>query len=438
MIAPTRRAALLLLALLPAALLPALVWPRLWVLWALGLSLALTATLADALLAPPASRLRLEAGAPGSLFVGHAGRLALRVDAGGWPVPVRAQALVDLDPRFEPQPAQPLALPGGRRVEVAFALHAGRRGQLAVEAAWLRWTGPLRLAQRARRFALDRDVAVVPDVRPVRDAALRFSSAQRALAGLKVERFLGEGSEFDSLKDYVPGLDHRAIDWKASARRRRLVAREYRAERNHQVVLAFDTGRLMSEPLSGLARLDHAIHAALLVSWVALRTGDRVGLAAFDDRPRRFLDPHGGPRAFHALRGETARLDYSQAETNFTLGLLELARRLTRRSLVVVLTDFVDTITAELMVDNLGRLARRHLVLFVALSDTALHESASARPRGVDDLGRAVVARGLLHEREVVLLKLRRLGVHCIDAAPAAVSTRLVNRYLELRRREMV
>lgn len=437
MMAPTRRAARLLLALFPAALLPALAAPWLWSPWAVGLSLALTAMLADALLAPPAARLRLDAQAPGSLFVGEPGRLVLRLGSGGWPVRVPAEALADLDPRFEPQPALPVTLPLTGRAEVAFTLDARRRGTLGVEAAWLRWTGPLRLVQRVRRIALGREIAVVPDVRPVRDAALRFSSS-RAGAGLKVERFVGEGSEFESLVDYIPGLDHRAIDWKASARRRRLVAREYRAERNHEVLLAFDTGRLMSEPLAGLARLDHAIHAGLLVAWVALATGDRVGLAAFDDRPRRFLAPRGGVRAFHGLQRESARLDYSQAETNFTLGLLELARRLTRRSLVVVLTDFVDTVTAELMVDHLGLLARRHLVLFVALSDASLAGWAGAPPHSFDALGRAVLARGLLHEREGVLRHLRRLGVHCVDAPPAALSTRLVNRYLELRRREMV
>lgn len=439
MIAPTRRAALGLLALFPVALLPALVAPGLWAAWAAGLALVLTALVADVLLAPPASRLRLEADVPDSLFVGQgrAGRLRLRLESGAWPVSVPVELLVDLDPRFEPQPAQALRLERGARLALEVVLDARRRGTLVIDAAWLRWSGPLGLVQRVRRVALDRRVAVVPDVRPVREAALRMAT-RRARVGLKVERFRGEGSEFESLIDYVPGLDQRALDWKASARRRRLVAREYRAERNHQVLLAFDTGRLMSEPLLGLPRLDHAVHAALLLGWVALATGDRVGLAAFDDRPRRFFEPRGGVRAFHGLHRESARLDYSQAETNFTLGVLELARRLTRRSLVVVLTDFVDTVTSALMVDHLAHLARRHLVLFVALSDPELPLWAAAPPLGVDALGRAVLARGLLNERDSVLRRLRRLGVHCVDAPPAGVSARLVNRYLELRRRELV
>lgn len=437
MSAPTPRAVRLLAALVPAALLPAVVGAHLWPAWAVGVSVALTALLADALLAAPGARLHLAAEAPAVLSVGQTRRLLLHVDL-DWPLATRGEATLDLDARFEHAQPQALALAAGRRTPVAFDLRALRRGQLVVEAAWLRWRGPLGLVQRVRRFALARELAVVPDLRPVRDAALRFGAVRSARVGLKVERFVGEGTEFEALKDYVPGLDQRALDWKASARRRRLVVREYRAERNHQVLTVFDTGRLMSEPLGGLARLDHAIHSGLLLAWVALRSGDRVGLAAFDERPRCYVAPRGGPATFAALQRESARLAYTQSETNFALGLLEPARRLTRRSLVVVMTDFVDTVAAELMLDHLGRLARRHLVLFVALSDAALRAWADVRPRQVEDLGRAVVSRGLLHEREGVLLKLRRLGVHCLEAEPGALSTRLVNRYLELRRRELV
>jgi uncharacterized protein (DUF58 family) len=138
------------------------------------------------------------------------------------------------------------------------------------------------------------------------------------------------------------------------------------------------------------------------------------------------------------LQQRTADLQYSRAETNFTLGLVELDRRLKRRSLVVVLTDFVDTVTAELMVENLGRLARRHLVLFTTLRDQALVETADGAPRDLTDLNRAMVARDLLREREVVLLRLRRLGAHCIEAPPGGLSTRLINRYLDIKRRELV
>jgi uncharacterized protein (DUF58 family) len=163
-----------------------------------------------------------------------------------------------------------------------------------------------------------------------------------------------------------------------------------------------------------------------------------VGLFAFDEQVRLFAEPQGGVSAFRRLQAQTAGIEYSRCETNFTLGLLELGRRLRRRSLVVVLTDFVDSVTAELMVENLGRLGRSHLLLFVALRDLAVEALAAGAPRDLDGLNRAVTAQDLLREREVVLSRLRRQGVHCIDEPPGLVSTQLINRYLDLKRRERV
>jgi uncharacterized protein (DUF58 family) len=180
------------------------------------------------------------------------------------------------------------------------------------------------------------------------------------------------------------------------------------------------------------------VNAALLLGYFGLRTGDRVGLYGFDERPRSFHEPVAGVNAFPRLQAATAELDYSSAETNFTLGLAELSLRLRRRSLVVLLTDFVDTVSAELMLENLDRLARRHLVVFVTLRDPTLGDIAGARPQTSLDLHRAVVAYDFVRERDVVLARLRRMGVTTIDAAPGEVSVQLLNRYLDIRRREMI
>jgi uncharacterized protein (DUF58 family) len=185
-------------------------------------------------------------------------------------------------------------------------------------------------------------------------------------------------------------------------------------------------------------RLDHAVASALLLAYVSLRLGDRVGLFGFDRAARAWTEPQGGLGAFPRLRAASAALEYSRDETNFTLGLAELSTRLRRRSLVVVFTDFVDTVTAELMIENLTRLARRQLVVFVALRDPDLDAVALGRPRRLSDVYRSVVASDFVRERERVLARLRRLGVACVDAAPGAVSARLVNRYLDIKRRELV
>ncbi|HVR09626.1 MAG TPA: DUF58 domain-containing protein [Thermoanaerobaculia bacterium] len=431
---PTARAIALAALGLPPALLPALGAVRLWIVWPVFLGLLTLALAADARLSPRRGQLAATVELPGAIAIGERGlaRLTLRAP---WRLPVIVA--VDLSDRLVAQPRLhgEASLEGG---VLTCPLLAKRRGRVAVERLWVRYTGPLGLIARVVVIEVGREVLVVPDTRPVRAAALRFEAERNAGAGQKIERYTGDGSEFDSLREHVHGDDSRAIDWKASAHHKRLVARQNRAERNHQVVLAVDTGRLMAEPLAGVPRLDHAATAALLLGYVSLRTGDRAGLAGFDSRLGLWLAPRSGLGAFQALQRGAGRLEYSSVETNFTLALTTLGARLTRRSLVVVLTELVDTVTAELMVENLSRLARRHAVIFVAMQDPGLAALAAAAPRDLRAMNRAVVAAGLLRDREVVLRELAQRGIHALDASPQRVQARLINTYLEIKRRELI
>lgn len=436
MIVPTRRAVVVAAAAVPVALLAAVVDRHLWGAWAVASALGLLLLAIDAALAVAPRHLVVRVEAPERAAVGASTALSVHLTA---PRDVaRLEVLVEVDPRFEGPAELTAALRGGQPVDLTLPLRPRRRGTLTVDEAWLRWTGPLGLASRQARVPVGRVVLVAPNLAPVRATALRFFGSRDAAAGVQVERYIGDGTEFDALREYVPGLDPRAITWKASARHRRLLVQEFRAERNHQVILALDTGHLMAEPLEGVTRLDHAVTSALLLAYVSLRLGDRVGLFGFDRAARVWTAPQGGIGAFARLQAATAALDYSHEETNFTLGLTELSTRLRRRSLVVVFTDFADTVSAELMLENVARLARRQLVLFVALRDPSLDAIALGAPERLSDVYRAVVASDLTRERERVLGRLRRMGVLCLDAAPSSLSTRLVNRYLDVKRRELV
>lgn len=435
MIVPTRRAVVALTAGFPLALLPAVASARLWPLWAAALGATVAALIVEWLLVAPPHRITLLAHPPAMLYIGERETLALELRS-GWPWPVVLDVLCDFSEELAPQAAMRATVgPSTTRIQVP--LVPLRRGTAAARATWLRWRGPLGLLQWTVERSLALELPVVPNIRAVRGAALRFFAARQLVAGLKLERYQGDGSEFESLREHAAGFDTRAIDWKASARHRKLLSRQYRAERNHAVVIAIDSGRLMSEPMDGIPKLDHAINASLLLACVALKTGDRVGLFAFDDRVRHFSGPRGGVHSFGRLQQQTAAIAYSYAETNFTSCLVDLGQRLHRRTLIVVLTDFVDSVTAELMIDNLARLGRNHLVLFVALRDVSLDGLARAEPRGLVDLNRAVSAHDLVRERDAVIGRLRRQGVHCVDAPPVEVSTRLINSYVYAKRREL-
>jgi uncharacterized protein (DUF58 family) len=435
---PTARAIVLAVLATPLALLPALTAGRLWPFWPASLGLLVLALAADALLAPRRRQLAATVALPPAIAIGEGGEARLTLRA---PRPLPVTVAVDLSDKLEPQPLL-RGLAGAAASDgeptMTCRLEPRRRGRIAVERLWVRYSGPLGLVGRVAVFEIGREAVVVADTRPVRAAALRLESERHLHAGWKIERYRGDGSELDSLREYVRGDDPRAIDWKASAHHKKLVARQNRAERNHQVVLAVDTGRLMAEPLAGVPRLDHAVTAALLLGYLSLAAGDRAGLAGFDARLGLFLAPRGGLAGFQELQRAAGRLEYSDAETNFTLALHTLDARLRRRSLIVVLTEFVDTVTAELMIENLTLLARRHVVVFVAMQDPGLAAMAAAPPDDLMALNRAVVAAGLLREREVVRRELTQRGIYALDAAPGRVQPRLVNTYLDIKRRERI
>jgi uncharacterized protein (DUF58 family) len=295
----------------------------------------------------------------------------------------------------------------------------------------------MRLIEGTRRFPIARSVAVVPNIHPARGDALALYFRD-ALFGTKSQRDAGEGAEFESLREYSPGLDSRFIDWKHSARHRKMLVREFRTERNHPIILAFDTGHLMREPVDGIPRLDHSLNAGLLLARVAIAADDLVGAYSFDSRARLFLPPSRGIHAFRRIQQSSAALAYTADETNFTLGIAELQTRLRRRSLIVLFTDFIDTITAELLVENVRRLSARHLLMFVTLRDRLLPDLFEAPPASDSDIARAVLAADFLRERSIVLEKLERLGIHCIDVPANQLTTALLNRYLLIKQRGLL
>ena len=434
---PTPRAVAIFAAGVPLALFMVIYNPGLWQ-WSLGYAaLAFIAIAGDAALAMPRRLLRLTAQAPESLQIGEVGAVTVTIANPGRAGTTAFELLCERQPEAAPEEMVRTQLRPGQDAQARFTIAPKRRGRISIDAIWVRWHGPLALVEFVRRVEISRSIDVVPNVRGVRSSTLDFFSRE-ALFGNKVQQEKGEGSEFDALRDYVPGLDSRFIDWKHSARHRKLLCKEFRIERNHPIVLAFDTGHLMIEPVDGLPRLDHAINAGLLLAWISLQGGDLVGLFGFDEVLRHYQQPRRGVSNFSHLLRATAGLDYHHTETNFTLGLAELNARLKRRALVVLFTEFIDTVTAELLVESMARIARQHVVVFVTLRDAVLHGFADAAPDRFEDVARAVVAYDFLRERDKVFERLTRLGVHCLDVPSRSLPIGLINRYLLIKQRGLI
>ena len=434
MILPTARATILLAALAPAALLLAAAAPGAWIAApAAALAMLFVAAL-DALLAHKLNEARLlvsadaEIGEPLTLTV--LADFSRRQDGG------TIEAALQVDPRLAEggRAAFPLAYDEASASWAGSAeLTPNRRGVAPISRLWLRWSGPLGLGCRQRSIALEHGVRVRPNLAPARSPTLQLL-LRDAQFGIVARRIRGEGSQFEALAEYEPGMDRRRIDWKSSARHVRLLAKEMEAERNVPIVFAFDCGPAMSEPVEGLPRIDRAVSAALTTAFVALKAGDRVALFGFAARVLVTTPFVADTRQFHRLHSAAAELDYRPEEPNFTLALSSLAARLQRRSLIVLFAEFTDPTGAELMVESVARLVERHRVLFVVLRDEELEGLAARAPDSVQAIGVAVAADALVRQRALVLARLRRLGVDILEAPHREVGTRLLDSYLRLKR----
>lgn len=434
MIYPTRAAVLVTAAGAPLALAFAAIEPGRWFLalaWPLAIALLIGF---DAIQAAATTQAQVEF--PVHAYVGETRDCTVSVSVSSRPqfawIALQDSPLVSTqdDGRVR------IALEAGLGA-VLVPLEMLRRGVARFERLWVRWTGPLGLAWRQRIVEVGASFPVLPDLRPVHEQGARIFQ-RYALEGMITQLMRGEGSDFDTLVDFRTGMDRRAIDWKQSGRHLKLLAKQYRTERNNQIVFALDTGRQMCEPVAGLARVDRCVAAMLLAAWIALKLGDRVSIHAFDSRPRISSGFVSGGAAFAELERIAAQVDYSADETNYTFALTRLSARLTRRSMIILFTEFTDTVSADFMLRAIRRLVEKHLVVVIVIRDEELETIAASEPQTADDVTRAITAASLLKDRRVAISRLKHLGVHVVESEYDRVSERLVQSYLELKKRDLL
>jgi uncharacterized protein (DUF58 family) len=324
------------------------------------------------------------------------------------------------------------------RLELAYSTSSPKRGayrfgptdlQVSRRDGW--WRRQLRLED-------PHEVAVFPNVVAIKRMQLTLRRGLRVMAGLRRARPPGASTAFAGLRDYVRGDDIRRVSWTATARRDHPVVVEVEAERGQQVMIAIDCGRLMTAPAGELDKLDHAINAALMLAWVAQAYGDRVGLMTFDDRVTSFIKPERGSAQLRRITEELYAIKPEYVEPDFGHAFTHLSLRLGRRSMVVVLTDLQDPEASKELVAHCLRLAARHLVLVVAMSDPSV---VNARQAPVTTSSRAyewAAAEEFMASRRESFELLRRGGVLGLDVVAGNLSPALVERYLELKERALL
>lgn len=320
-----------------------------------------------------------------------------------------------------------IRLPAGRSTQITYRLCASERGDFEIPACEIALRSPLGLWVAHRRLDLPTTLKVFPDLRRISRNLTPATRDRLARAGAHRRPRRGEGGEFHQLRDYRQGDGLRRIDWKASARVRRLIARDYEDEQDQQLVFLLDTGRRMRHRDAAHAHLDEALDALLPTAFVALRHGDAVGLMTYGG-PRHWLAPRSESRTMSRLLEQVYALQPSLEVADPLEAARALLQRLPRRALVVMITNSRNEDQPEL--EQAARLLRRrHLLVIADLRETALDRSLEAEIKDLSGALRFHAVQDWLEQRSRHQARLRHLGVEILDVLPAQLPGALIERY---------
>ena len=428
------RAALVVAALLVAFGIVASFWPALLLAWEIASGafvLALAADLLSARALPP--RLELERFVPRSLPIGRWRDCIVRLHNRG-PFAARCEVYDHHPPQVEME-GLPFALtvPANGFAQARYRFRPTERGDLAIAPAEARVASAFGLWQITSRVGAAQTLRSYPDFAKVADFALFAVENRLSNIGVLRRRRRGSGLEFHQLREYREGDALRQIDWKATSRRGRLIAREYEDERDQQIVFLIDCGRRMMARDATLSHFDEVLNSVLLLAYVALRQGDSAGLMTFADAEPRFVPPRKSRSTLNIFLNTLYDAQPTLRPPDYHAAAVELSRRLRRRSLVVVLSNLRDE-DEETLLPALALLERKHLVLFANLRESAIDR---VRTEPVRDLEGALrYAAGAMYERdrEAALRRVRTSGAMLLETLPDQLAVSLVNRYLDLKR----
>ncbi|MBS1704496.1 MAG: DUF58 domain-containing protein [Armatimonadetes bacterium] len=327
------------------------------------------------------------------------------------------------------QPEQSIDIEDGRQAVLHYHAVPAVRGREEFGDVYLRLHAPLGLVDVIRTIPLTQEVKVYPNVLALREFDVLKQRGRLSLMGIRKARIKGQGTEFESLREYRDD-DYRRIDWKSTARRNRLVVRDYETERNQPVLVCVDIGRHMMTEMDGVTKLDHALDACLMLLHAAASAGDLTGLLVYSDRVHRFIPPRKGRAQSGAILDAVHSLQADPVESNHVEAFSYLATRWKRRSMVVVFSDAEDESQARDIVAGLLALRRRHLVFTARVKDPRLRELEEVPLQQPTDLYKRSAALWYSTQRKRAEMVLSSVGLQSIDSEPQDLAQSLVTAYM--------
>lgn len=379
-----------------------------------------------------ASRVEVERMPLHRLSIGRDNAVGLTVKSGKRPAEVR---LRDSYPSMFAVSTPTLAatLEANSHQELTYSVHPTQRGEFQWGELQVRQLGSWGLAWYQWRVPQSQTVAVYPDLVGLRSLSIRLTL--QSAGSLRQSRRLGIGTEFSELRDYGVGDDPRLIDWKATARRSRPLVRVLEPEQEQTLIILLDRGRLMTAKIRGLMRFDWGLNATLSLALTALNRGDRVGVGVFDRQIHTWIPPERGQQQLSHLIERLTPIQPELLEPDYLGAVTSIVNQQTRRALVVVITDLIDTTASAELLAALARLAPRYLPFCVTLRDPQVDHQAHTITQNIPDTYARAVALDLLAQRQVAFASLQQKGVLVLDAPANQITDPLIDRYLQLKSR---
>ena len=431
-IVPEPRLAVAVLLLAPLWLFPG---PTGRVIAMAALGVVAVAALVDAIMLPAARDIAVERELPATIGLGDQAE-GRYVVSSRWGRDLHGR-LADALPIGVSGGAGEVELTIGARAStpVPVALCGTVRGRFALGPVALRLRTGIGLVARRMRWQTRDAILVTPSVASVRRFRLLALQHRLHEAGVRALRQRGDGRSFAGLREYVVGDDPRHVDWKATARRRKLITREFTIEQSQTIFSLIDAGRSMTQLAGEFSRFEHALSAALVLTDVAGTAGDRIGALVFDDEVRAFVPAQRGQTALRAVRNALIPVQATLAEPDYAAAFRFLALRQRRRALIVFFTDVIDVRASRALLSHVTRSASHHLVVVVALRNDALFAAATPSADGEGLLYASAAAEELILARADALERMRHAGVTVLDVSPQTMTAAVVNRYLEIKAR---
>jgi uncharacterized protein (DUF58 family) len=337
----------------------------------------------------------------------------------------------------EPE-SQSIVLRPRQRVELDYVLRPKQRGSFQFETAYLRLSSRLGLWHRIVKKPCVGELLVYPDMKQLAEYALLARTNRLSLIGVRKTRKAGQDNNFERLRDYTQDDNYKHIDWRSTARRNKLTVKQFQTDQSQRIVFLLDCGRLMTNEYRGLSLLDYALNSVLMLSYVALHQGDSVGMLCFSDKIESYVPIRGGASQMNQLLHAGFDRFPSLRQTNFDDAFLHFSKNCRRRSMVVLISNVIDDVSAAQITGYLGTLQGKHLPVLALLRDRAVFDAADNPDLEESLLYRSAAAAQLLIWRKEVLQRIENAGVLSVDAFPDALTTPLINRYLEIKAKHLL